>query len=334
MNRTFTEPSGFLGSVGGRLVEVDWEGTVVWEYEDSYMHHDFCRLENGNLLLNRHVIIPPEIAAKLKGGIPGTEKDGVVWGNAFREITQEGEIVWEWIGYEHFDPEIVSCPLCPRNCWDYINGIDVFPNGDIVASIRYHNNLIIIDKNTGDIKWRWGEWELGHQHDPNVMENGNILCFDNGYHRLPEYEYRFTGNLGIYSRAVEVNPKTNEVAWEYKARELVDFYSAVCGSAQRLPNGNTLLCQSTHGRIFEVTPDKEIVWDFVSPFYEVRERWGWNKLIFKASRYGYDHPGLKYKDLDPDRYEFILRDKGKPIDWEAKESKDRELRSRLARLGY
>jgi len=327
INKTFKEPTGSLGTVGGEMVEVDWEGNVLWKYEDLYMHHDFCRLENGNTLINRHVLIPPEIATKVKGGIPGTELEGRMWGNAFREITPGGKVVWEWLGYKHMDTEIdVPCPICPRNIWGYVNGMDVFPNGDIVASFRHLNTLMIIDKQTSTIKWRWGKWELGHQHNPTVLSNGNILVFDNGYHRLPPYELRLTLSMEIYSQVLEVNPKTNKVKWEYKDETLQNFYSAICSSAERLPNGNTLICESTSGRIFEVTPNKEIVWEFINPFYEFRERLGLTNYIFRAHRYGYEDPGLRGKDLNPDRFEWVIREKGTP---EGKQALDR-----LAHLGY
>jgi len=334
INKTFDEPTGFLGTVGGELVEVDWEGNVVWKYKDLYMHHDFYRLENGNTLINRHVLIPPEIAAKVKGGIPGTEPETGMWGSAFQEITPEGEVVWEWLGYEHMDPEVdVPCPICPRSIWGYVNGLDIFPNGDIVASFRHLNALLIIDRHSGAVKWRWGHWELGHQHNPTVLENGNILVFDNGYHRLPSYQYRDTVSFEQGSRVLEVNPKTGEIEWQYKDSDLQNFYSAICGSAERLPNGNTLICESAKGRIFEVTPEKQMVWEFISPFYGFKERLGWTNLIFRAHRYGYDYPGLKGKNLKLTKLEWTLQEKGKSPG-EGASAQEETLKRRLSKLGY
>ena len=43
------------------------------------------------------------------------------------------------------------------------------------------------------------------------------------------------------------------------------FFSAVQGAAQALPNGNVLVTESTKGRVFEVTRDGEIVWEFWNP---------------------------------------------------------------------
>ena len=335
INKTFNEPTASLGTVGGNLIELDWDGKEVWKYEDPYMHHDFHRLENGNTVIIRHVLIPPDIASKVRGGIPGTEWKEGMWGDSLREITPEGKVVWEWLGYEHMDPEIDSlCPLCPRTIWAYMNGIDVFPNGDIVASIRHINCLFIIDKETKAIKGRLGQAELGHQHNPTVLKNGNVLVFDNGLHRLPPPDAPFS--IEAYSRVLEINPKNNQIEWMYKDETTFRFFSAYCSGAGRLPNGNTLICDAAPGRIFEVTPEAEIVWEFISPFYGYHDKLGPTNHMFQAHRYGYDYPGLQGKPLDPDRFDFIVQEKGKK---ETKETmnnklKESEVNRRLRMLGY
>jgi hypothetical protein len=76
----------------------------------------------------------------------------------------------------------------------------------------------------------------------------------------------FDNNPGYpYSRVVEFDPFTQHVLWEYRGNEQRPFYSRVGGSCQRLPGGNTLITESTAGRAFEVTPQGEIVWEFLSP---------------------------------------------------------------------
>jgi hypothetical protein len=98
-----------------------------------------------------------------------------------------------------------------------------------------------------------------------------LLVFDNG---------GFGGygdtKLRTYSRVLEFNPVTMEVVWEYKDRiglyplplsgENHRFFSFFINSAQRLPNGNTLITEGATGRIIEVTKDKEIVWEYISPY--------------------------------------------------------------------
>jgi hypothetical protein len=58
---------------------------------------------------------------------------------------------------------------------------------------------------------------------------------------------------------------SESIEWEYRASPPEMFYSQIKGSNQRLPNGNTLICESQNGRAFEVTRDKEIVWEFYNP---------------------------------------------------------------------
>jgi hypothetical protein len=332
LNKTLKEPLHFLGSVASELVEVDWEGNIVWKHIDPYMHHDFFRLDNGNLILNRHVPVPEEMVPKIKGGIPGTDPKDGMWDNGFQEITPNGKVVWEWLGHEHQDPEIdVICPLCPRTIWNYANGLSVTPEGNIIESCRHFNTISLVEKKTGRITWRWGApHELGHHHNPTLLQNGNILVFDNGFHRLTPHEVADEN----YSRVIEVNPRTGDIEWEYKDQNPQNFYSGICSSAERLPNGNTLICESSKGRLFEVTPDKETVWEFLNPFYHQFGRLGWTNLVFKAHRYGYDFEGFKGRKLEPSAFEWVLREKGKPSSQEEKKGEGEEVARRLKQLGY
>jgi hypothetical protein len=175
------------------------------------------------------------------------------------------------------------------------------PNGDVMTTCRSTDDILIIDKRTGDIRWRWGKGILAHPHNPTLLENGNILVYDNGNHRrLHPLDY---------SRVVEVNPSTRKIEWEYKAKSLDDFYSSIVSSAQRLPNGNTLICEGHPGRVFEVTREGEMVWEFTNPFYYPHEMFGPSNQIFRAYRYGPDFPGLRGKVLDPDRFQWTVWDK-------------------------
>src|SRR5262249_3482889 len=66
---------------------------------------------------------------------------------------------------------------------------------------------------------------------------------------------------------VEINPATNEIVWKYQDKPAWNFFSPRMGYAQRLPNGNTLITESSFGRFFEVTNEGEIVWEYVNPFF-------------------------------------------------------------------
>jgi len=294
-------PIAWVGGAGGFLLEMDWEGNIVWQYQDSYQHHDFCRLDNGNTVYLGMVKVPDKIAAGVKGGTVGTG-DGEMWTDYFREITRDGTTVWEWYAYDHLDPEIDTiAPLLDRVEWTHGNSCFVMPGGDILTTFHHLDCAAIIDRKSGDIKWRWGRGEMSQPHAPSLLENGNIIIFDNGPQRR--------ARPPAYSRVVEVNMKTNEIEWEYVADPPHSFFSHNISGAQRLPNGNTFICEGAWGRFFEVTPDKEIVWEYVSPFYIKRRESEWEGAVFRAYRYSPDHPALKGKSLDPDRVEYTLREK-------------------------
>jgi len=296
-----------LGGRGGDMLEVDWDNNLVWKWEDHYQNHTFWRMKNGNTMLLRWVRVPNEVVAQIEGGLAGSDVtqsgEVVMWADGFHEITPDGEIVWEWLPWEHVDiKDFPICPLCTRLEWTHGNTVRELPDGNILTSFRSQSSIFIIDKKTGKLKWMWGRGEITHQHDPSFLDNGNILVFDNGNHRQD-------GSGISYSRVVEVNPRTNEIVWQYKDDPPGDFYTSIMGCCQRLPNGNTVIGETDMGRVFEVTPDGEIVWEYVSPFYNdcYHDSFGRISQLFKAYRYPPDFPGFKGKDLDPKKYEVFNR---------------------------
>jgi hypothetical protein len=89
---------------GGRLLELSWDGDVLWEYTDDSQHHDFRRLPNGNTIYIGWRAMSDECAARIQGGKPGTEANGKMYEDYFRIISPDGETVWEWSTSE-LDPE-------------------------------------------------------------------------------------------------------------------------------------------------------------------------------------------------------------------------------------
>jgi len=321
----------FVGS-GSVIREVDWDGNEVWRYEEPGLNHDFLVLENGNLVVNVYVPMPDDVARRVKGGIPGTELRGRMWTCLIKEITREGETVWEWNIAEHLDiGKDVLCPLCPRHVWGFCNSLDRLPDGKILFTLRLLNDVGIFDPRTGEITWRFGrDKELGHPHSCSYLENGNILLFDNGLHRVGSDPNLQIADIAA-SRVIEIDPKTNEIVWQYMDPLAPNFFSAICSAAERLPNGNTLICEATKGRFFEVTRDMEIVWEYFSPFLVTRPNyWGWTLAVtvWAAHRYAPDYPGLQGKDLDPERYEWTIRLKSR------KSLEEEAVLKRLKSLGY
>jgi hypothetical protein len=361
-------PGGFVfGSSGARnpkygyqdqndLLQVDWDGNVVWKYDRSEFikdpdatpaflarqHHDFQRegsstgyyapeqnpkTDSGNTLILTHKdVANPRISAQ-----PLLD-DRIV------EVDWSGNTVWQWLPNEHFDelgfdetaknvlfrdPSLVATG---RGDWLHINCISTLgPNkwhdaGDerfcpdnIIWDARNANILAITDKKTGKIVWRIGPdfretealkklgWIIGQHHlhmiPRGLPGEGNLLVFDNGGwggYGQPGSTSRYGINSAHrdYSRVVEFNPVTLEIVWEYTARKAgfadnYRFYSPYISSAQRLPNGNTLIDEGSDGRIFEVTRDYKTVWEYIHPYYE-NANGGVMNMVYRAYRLPYE----------------------------------------------
>jgi hypothetical protein len=126
--------------------------------------------------------------------------------------------------------------------------------GNVLISLRHLDMLVVMDLERELIVWALrGSWRA--QHDARLLANGRILLFDN------------QGGLEAHgrSRILELDSKSGGVVWAYDGSEQAPFDSLIRGSVQRLPNGNTLIGESTSGRILEVAADGTVVWEYVTP---------------------------------------------------------------------
>jgi hypothetical protein len=245
---------------GGVMAELDWEGNIVWEYRDPIQHNDARRTESGGAIYLGLGQVPPELAARVKGGLAGTEHDGM-WADTVIEVDRDGQRVWEWRAWEQLDPETDAITFNePRGEWTHGNAVVPIDGDCVLVSLRSISTVGLVDRTTGDFRWKVGYDVLSQQHDPTLLANGNLLVFDNGTHPK-DRPYR------TLSRVIELNPVTKEIAWEYRDAPWQNFFSPLMGTARRLPDGNTFINEGLFGRMFQVTPAGEVVWEYVSPHY-------------------------------------------------------------------
>src|SRR5215470_5492642 len=310
---------GNIGGASASLQELDWDSTLVWEFRNPMVHHGFQRLPNGNTLAVFFEPMPAEFTRQVRGGFASANDPEQMIGDLVQEVTPDCRVVYEWHSWQYLSmDEDVICPLEGRREWTHQNTLSLMPTGDFLVSFRQTRVIGIVDKASGRFKWKWGPGQISHQHHPTYLpESGRILLFDNGAHRR-----------GVnYSRVIEVTPETNAIAWEYRGAPPISFYSYNISSAERLPNGNTLICEGAPGRLFEVTPEGHIVWEYINPYAVLRpsrpaqqteagvtqgaaSRSGateWANAVFRAHRYGPDHPALQGRDLNPEHYANINR---------------------------
>lgn len=188
--------------------------------------------------------------------------------------------------------------------WTHFNGLGYHEEFDqIVISVHAFSEIWIIDHSTtteeakghtggrsgkgGDLLYRWGNpaaYRMGDeksqtlfsQHNANwIAKNspgaGNLLLFNNS-HRSDDGNYSSVDEIvlpvddkGNYQRPTGEAFGPKEAAWSYTAPKKSDLFSGFISGAQRLANGNTLICSGANGTLTEVTPDKELVWKYINP---------------------------------------------------------------------
>lgn len=134
-----------------------------------------------------------------------------------------------------------------------------FAADNLLICMRNVNQIAILNWESGEVLWSWGEGDLEWPHHPTMLPDGNILVFDNGVLRRS-------------SRVIELDPRTGTIEWEYAGDPPETFYTRTRGSAQRFPNGNTFVCEGDRARCFEVTVEGDIVWEWYNPIVEDGER--------------------------------------------------------------
>ncbi len=264
-----------------RIVIIDKSGKIIWDWAISD-HFDELKNMGDN----------PDVMKYLN--------------NATNYMGGKSRDDLEYNGFDWFHMNCASW-LGPNKWYDA--GDQRFHPDNIIADSRVTSHMIIIDHKTGKIVWQVAPPYTGEDADIGVVigvhhthmipkglpGEGNIMIFDNGGY--PPYHDKQI-QPRAYSRVVEFDPTTKKVVWEYSHKTVKTtqggwpyygesfFYSPFISSAQRLPNGNTMICEGNKNRIFEVNKDREIVWEYVSPYGIDTKNM---PLTYRAYRVPYDY---------------------------------------------
>jgi len=259
-----------------KLIEVSWEGEILWSWR-AHEHFDELGFDDAA----KAVLFRDPGVRKLTNGAVGD---------------------WLHINSASF--------VGPNRHFDAGDGR--FHPDNIIWDSREANIIAITDRTDGRIAWRLGPnydgneaerklgWIIG-QHHAHIIPRGlpgegNLLVFDNGgwagYGQPnPASPTGLMNARRDYSRVLEIDPISLQIVWQYTPAEACfvipldasRFYSPFVSSAQRLPNGNTLITEGSDGRIFEVTRNHELVWEYISPYWGKR---GLN-MVYRAYRAPY-----------------------------------------------
>ncbi|WP_158055484.1 aryl-sulfate sulfotransferase [Halorussus halophilus] len=280
----------------GRLVEVDENNEVVWEYapENSRVF-DAEQLENGNYLV--------AVTTKLKPKNCPQEQLQVAKGQCIEAKVIEMnpdtfEVVWQYSWHDEYITH------------HEVHDVDRLDNGN-TAIVDMGNDRAFVVNQSGNITWEWhaenhvgngtefrekyggpknpgGEKDWTHMNDIDKLDNGNFQLslrnFDTVIEVDPETKnitnvvgepgnhsilhrqhnpYKLRGGTVLVAdsendRVVELNATTNEIVWEYGGKSLLHWPR----DADRLPNGNTLIVDTFNNRVVEINPAGEVVWKY------------------------------------------------------------------------
>ncbi|MGE0231968.1 MAG: arylsulfotransferase family protein [Flavobacteriaceae bacterium] len=250
---------------GYGLVKLDKDSNVLWRYAGR-AHHQFDVGPDGRIYVLTHAFSHDDMerydrlkAPRLDDYLVVLSADGEEL-QKIRLLDAVADSPFRQLGYT-VSSYAVGEPL-HVNSVTFLDGgkaaaLSFAKEGQVLLSFRELGTgaVAILDLGTERLTWATlGPW-IG-QHDPDPLPNGNILLFDNfGRYQLP----------GGHSRILEFNPETMEIVWQYAGTPEQPLESPIRGDQQRLANGNTLIDESSGGRLVEVTRAGEIVWEFFNP---------------------------------------------------------------------
>ena len=300
-------PGRVGAKVSKTIAELDWDGRPVWRFGPkapgglALQHHDWARLPNGNTLVLanlRHAVAgfrQPEVLDDVAYEVDAA--GDVVWRWVASEHLDE-------LGFTPGQLALVK----QSDSADYLHVNDLKPVGsnhwfdagdtrfapdNLIFCSRNANVIAIVDRRTSHVVWTLGPNypaiargaagrriprpvdQITGQHDAQIIPAGlpgagNLLVFDNqGEAGYPPVELQTTGG----SRVLEIDPVSRQIVWQYTAEDSGQpswaFRSTHISAARRLPNGNTFIDEGQSGRLFQVTRDGDIVWEYVNAYPRV-----------------------------------------------------------------
>jgi len=254
--RAYLYPDGSLLAIRENvsLAKYDKHSNEIWKLEGQY-HHDLQVLQDGRIF----------VLTKQKQRRPYLRKHKEADDDRITVLDADGQLLGEVSILDAFENSeysgvptrsIAVTDVLHTNTIEVLDGrlaskSDAFKSGNVLISCLSIDTIAIVDMQQESVVWALsGMWRM--QHQPTVLDNGNILLFDN------------RGQAGS-AKVIEFDPFTQRLVWSYKGPTADGWWSRQLGSNQRLPNGNTLITDSVNGRAFEVTRRGEMVWEYVNP---------------------------------------------------------------------
>ena len=269
---TFTEflsNGNILGFEPGIGYEVDLNGNIIFQTPNNVnsVHHQITKTSKGTYFLISAIVQDQYCPDECNPILP----DLIPWqGDVFREFDKNGNEIWSWSTFDHYDlseynPYYVETYTGSYEMdWTHSNSVFYDDSSEsIFISVRNLSRVTKINYNTNEIVWNLGQNDfmneidfdqdlnISQQHSVQVLENGNLLFFDNHRYLTPEL-----------SRCIEVAydeaEGIAEIVWEHELP--AELFTGSRGECDRLENGNTFITVGRTGHSLEVTTNNDVIW--------------------------------------------------------------------------
>ena len=313
---------------------------IVWD-ERTQAEVDLAGSSTNHSFINSEQII--EVKPDLNTGEATVVWEWKAWDHLIQN--SDTELDNYGVVSEHPERIDVNFLVHNRTDWLHFNGVDYNEEFDqVIISAHNFSEFWIIDHSTnvaesagsnggrygqgGDLLYRWGnpqsydqgsgiDQKLFLQHHAHwisepLNDAGKILLFNNQA-GTPDGQNYSTINIvalpvdknGFYTNS-EGAYGPEDFDWSYQAPVPTDFFSNIISGAQRLQNGNTLICEGVGGRFFEIDNNDNVVWEYVNPVNDLgpitQNDPAEENDVFRCTRYAPDYPGLAGRSLTPQGY--------------------------------
>ena len=291
----------------GFLTYFDYKVFKFYELDSSYTKIDSFYCGNGyqtdphelQLLPNGHALLIGDDFEEVDMDtvIQGGDSSAVVMGNIIQELDQNKNVVFQWRTWDHYQITDATPDIdLTDSLIDYVhcNAIEEDTDGNILISCRHLDEVTKINRQTGDIIWRWGgEYcknnqftfvndpeGFSHQHDIRRIANGDLTLFDDGNLHNPPH-------TRVCEYQMDELQKTATLVWEYQNNPIT--FSLAMGNIERLSDGNSFIGWGYNFEapgISEVTSSGTIEWaaSFLSSTYNYRTfRFNWRTNYFTVN---------------------------------------------------
>ena len=270
--------------------EKDISGNITWKApndgrvsgdKQEYYHHDFFKMKDGSYITSGYRFVNEpnfynnNVTAKVRY-------------NTLIQYNNNKEILWCWDESKHADKRSLygdNGGEATEVAGTHLNGVAYYePDDAFILSFRDNSSILKVSHKTGEVLYNLGdsllkttpgELPFVNQHGPSLLRNGAIVVYNNNLNKSGEISKASYPIVRVFSQP---RPgKQSEKIWEYEcvSGKYPDGIFGKEGYASQLPyNDNLLVCMGGANYLFEVTPEKKLVWQCsLQQFNKITSQW-------------------------------------------------------------